>query len=394
MIKWASKAKRWIVLYFQGMMMGVADLIPGVSGGTVAFILGLHPDLLKSLKTVKPNAIKHPKTIAWFLLTAVCLGILSSLAIGAHAIYFLLNHSVYQCLLRALFMGLIIGSIFFCLKQVSSWNLKRVFSLALGIFVAFTVSYLSTRYSTEPQFDVPMIIEAPDSVLNGVSNYDHGKRLLKNVKWSRLKALYDDRFVDSDTWIFSHDFNRLLQVESCLEQSYNASLHLKLGLCGMLSIGAMILPGISGNQIMQLMGCYETIIEAITLWTSGLRHGSIFNPSFWVLFSVGIGILFGVMVTSRILIYFYKKYFLGTLSMLIGFMVGSLPNLWPFWKVTYHIQLLKDCYRVSLQRQNPVFPSITSYETGLALTMLLLGVGVLILFERKLSFKKLQMSEK
>ena len=344
MSSWSGRFKKWLVLFFQGMMMGVADLVPGVSGGTIAFILGLHPDLLKSLKTVRLSAVKRPKSIAWFLLTAVSLGILSSLALGSHAIYFLLNHSVYQCLLRALFMGLIIGSIYFCLKQITSWNTVRIFSMVFGVFVAFTVSYLSTRYSSEPKFDIPMVVEVPQSVLNEASNYDHHKQVLKNVRWSHLKALYHDDLVESGDWIFSHASNDLLQVESCLEKDYTKRFHLKLSACGMLSIGAMILPGISGNQIMQMMGCYETIIEAIALWTSGLRHGSIFNPSFWVLCSVGIGILFGVMVTSRVLIYFYKKYFLGTLSMLTGFMIGSLSNLWPFWKVTYHLRILKDHY--------------------------------------------------
>lgn len=389
-----SKVKKWILLYFQGTMMGVADLVPGVSGGTIAFILGLHPDLLKSLKTLRLSSVRHPKSVAWFLLTAIGLGILSSLIIGSHAIYFLLNHGIYQGLLRALFMGLIIGSIYFCIQQVSSWNIKRAALLLAGAMIAFTVSYISTKYSTEPQYDVPMEINAPDTVLHEAANYDYQKKLLKNVKWSNLKALYEDSFIDSDTWIFSHDYNRLLQVESCLENRPYSSFHLKLGLCGMLSIGAMILPGISGNQVMQLMGCYETIIEAIAFWTSGLKEGSFFNPSFWVLFSVGIGILVGIMLFSRVLIFFYQKYFLATLSLLIGFMIGSLPNLWPFWKVTYHIKLLKDRYHLSLQRLNPELPSLTSFETGLALTMLLLGVGIIIAFERKLAFKKLQMSEK
>lgn len=373
--------------------MGIADLVPGVSGGTIAFILGLHPDLLKSLKTVRLKAIKRPKTVAWFLLTAICLGILSSLALGSHAIYFLLNHSVYQSLLRALFMGLVIGSIYFCAKQIKSWNFVRIFSMLAGVLIAFTVSYLSTQYSTEPKYDVPMMVEVPQSVLNEASNYDHHKKILKNVRWSHLKALHHDKLIESDAWIFSHDNQGLLRVESCLSHTTNLQFHLKLALCGSISIGAMILPGISGNQIMQLMGCYETIIEAIALWTYGIKEGSIFNPSFWILFSVAIGILVGVMITSRVLMYFYKKYFLATLSTLVGFMVGSLPNLWPFWKVNYHLQLLRDHYKLSLQRISPEFPSLTSYETGLALAMITFGIGIVILFERKLAFKKLEIIE-
>lgn len=381
------------MLYFQGMIMGIADLIPGVSGGTIAFICGLHPKLLTGLKTLRLSSIKHPKKIAWLVLTSVALGMLTTLALGSHLIYHLLNHNIYQGLLRALFMGLIIGSVFYCIRQVPKWNFYQYTALTLGIFIAFSISYFCTRYSSEPLFDVPLVIEVPEKVLNEVSNYDYQKKLLKNVNWSNLRALYQDEFIDSDTWIFSHDFERFLQVESCLERNQNIAFYVKLGVCGALSIGAMILPGISGNQVMQMMGCYETIIQAITFWTGGLFKGSVFNNSFWILFSLGIGILVGIATFSRLLIYFYQKYFAITLSALIGFMIGSIPNLWPFWQVTYHISLLKDRYHLTLQRLRPEFPALTSYQTGLALTMLIMGVAIVILLERKLAFKKLEFKE-
>ncbi len=387
---WFGKAKNWIKLYLQGMAMGVADLVPGVSGGTVAFILGLHPDLLKSMKTIRPSSIRRPKNVAWFLLSAIALGMITMLALGSHVIYHLLNHNIYQCLLRSLFMGLIIGSIFFCLKQVDKWGISRIFSLLLGLFIAFSISYFCNRSTTEPLYDVPLEIKAPTAILNEASNYDHQNKLLKNVNWINLKSLYQEGFVDPDTWIFSHDYKGFLQVESCLEKNLNRSFHLKIGLCGALSIGAMILPGISGNQIMQIMGCYETIIEAIALWTGGLLQGSIINSSFWILVSLGLGIIVGIASFSRILIYFYTKYFSLTLSLLIGFMMGSITNLWPFWRVTYHISLLKDQYRLTLQRIAPEMPALTSYQTGLALTMVILGIGAVIVMERKLAFKKLQ----
>lgn len=387
-----QKIRRWTKLYFQGMVMGVADLIPGVSGGTIAFIFGLHPDLLKGLKTLRLSSVKHPKRVSWLLLTGIGFGMITSIALGSHAIYHLLNHNIYQSLLRALFMGLIIGSIFFCLKQVPRWSTPRAFAMILGIFVACSISFFCNRYTTEPLYDVPLEIQAPANVLNEASNYDHQNKLLKNVNWANLKSLYQDEFIDSDTWIFSHDYNRFLQVESCLETKTNRSFHLKMGLCGALSIGAMILPGISGNQIMQMMGCYEPIIEAITVWTGGVFKGSIINPSFWILASLAAGILLGTALFSRVLIYFYQKYFAITLCTLIGFMMGSLTNLWPFWKVTYHISLLKDRYHLALQRIAPEFPALTSYQTGLALAMVLLGIGLIIALERKLAFKNLNFS--
>lgn len=392
-MEWVSKIKNWLSLYFQGMMMGIADLIPGVSGGTVAFILGLHPDFLKSLKSIRLSALRHPKQIAWFVLTAIGFGMVTSIALGSHAIYFLLNHNIYQCLFRSLFMGLVIGSIFFCIRQIAQWNIARFLALTVGIVTAFSISHFCTRYSTEPLYDVPLEIKAPESVLHGASNYDHQNKLLKNVKWSNLKALYEDDFIDYNTMIFSHDNNSFQQVDSCLEQKHHVAYHGKLALCGALSIGAMILPGISGNQVMQLMGCYDPIIEAIAIWTGGVFKGELFNPSFWMLLWFGIGILSGIATFSRVLIYFYRRYFTTTLSALVGFMIGSLPNLWPFWSVTYHIQLLKDRYRLALQRVNPELPALTSYQTGLALAMLLIGVALIVFIERRVALKKLTFTE-
>lgn len=388
-----SSIKRWIVLYFQGMMMGIADLIPGVSGGTVAFILGLHPKLLKSLKTLRLSNLKAPGNMALPVLSAIGLGMITMIALGAHLIYFLLNHSIYESLLRALFMGLIMGSIFYCSRQVQKWDYKRLLALFIGSFVAFSMSYFCMRYSTEPLYDVPLEIEMPASVVHGVNNYDSQNKILKNVRWSNLKSMYQDQLIDSQTLIFSHDQDEFLQVENCLKQHHNRLFYVKMGSCGALSIGAMILPGISGNQVMQIMGCYDVIIESITTWTKGLLRGSIFNESFYILFWLGVGILVGITAFSRLLIFLYQKYFSTTLALLTGFMIGSLTNLWPFWKVGYDLSFVQDHYHLSLQRLQPQFPSLTSYQTGLALAMVILGVAMIVVLERKLAFKKLGFDE-
>lgn len=388
-----KRFKQWTTLYLQGMMMGVADLIPGVSGGTIAFISGLHPKLLKSLRTLKISNLKTPKKIAWPVLSAIGLGMVTTIAIGAHLIYFLLNHSIYQSLLRALFMGLIMGSVFYCSRQVAKWDFKRSLALLLGVGVAFSMSYFCMRFSSEPLYDVPVEIQMPSGVINEISNYDQKNKILRDVKWSSLKSMYQDQLIDLDTLIFSHDSEKFLQLENCLKQHHNRTFYFKMGSCGALSIGAMILPGISGNQVMQIMGCYDTIIESITTWTKGLLKGSVFNSSFYVLFSLGIGILVGIAAFSRLLIFFYQKYFKTTLALLTGFMMGSLANLWPFWKVGYHLGFVQDHYHLSLQRLQPQFPSLTSYQTGLALAMVILGVATIVLLERKLAFKKLGFDE-
>ncbi len=393
MIERLKKAKEWIILCFQGMMIGIADLIPGVSGGTIAFVLGLYPELLLSLRTLHLKAFSQPKSVAWFFLSAIVLGMLSMIVLGSHVIYFMLNNNLGQCLLRSLFMGLVVGSIFFCLKQVSSWSFLRVLGIAAGMCFAFLVTYHSHQPKKEAQYDVPLEIEAPHAILEGVSNYDTQKKLLKNVKWAGLKALYDNEFIDPDAWIYSHDYNKLLQVESCIEEPDHTFYYINLFVCGALAISAMILPGISGTQVMQIMGHYETIIQSIAIWTSGVVHGSIFNESFWILFSLGLGILVGIFTVSRLLLMCYRKYFSATLATLIGFMIGSIPTLWPFWEVSYHIQVFSDRYQLVLDRVKPLVPSLTSYQTGLALLMFWLGLALVILLERRLVFKKLQLSQ-
>ncbi len=385
--------RRWLALYVQGIVMGIADLIPGVSGGTVAFITGIHPTLLKSLKTLNFAAIKAPNKVAWFVLSAITLGILSSITLGSHAIFYLLNQSLSSCLLRALFMGLVIGSFYFCFRKITSWNVPRILCLVFGCLVALAMSYFSHGVSKEPTYDVPLKMEVPASILEQSANYEPGQKRLKAIQWSHLQALYQDQHLDADTWVFSHQFNRPLQVESCIENDQNSWAHIQLIACGALSISAMILPGISGNQVMQIMGLYEPIIEAISTWTAGALHGSWINPSFWILVSVGIGILLGVGLLSRFLTYIYQTYFLATLSLMGGFMLGSLASLWPFWETAYNLYPYRGGYRLALQRISPVIPSITSYQTGLALMALLVGFTLIVMLEKNHFSPQLQLLE-
>ncbi|MDB3927587.1 DUF368 domain-containing protein, partial [Flavobacteriaceae bacterium] len=100
---------------------------------------------------------------------------------------------------------------------------------------------------------------------------------------------------------------------------------LYLFFCGMVSITAMLLPGVSGAYILVLLGAYETML--ITL-----REISKLNSDYFLNFiSFAIGALLSVKLFSKILTWSYKNYKDNTLFCLIGFMIGSLPTLWP-WK--------------------------------------------------------------
>ncbi|HIF84646.1 MAG TPA: DUF368 domain-containing protein [Flavobacteriaceae bacterium] len=95
--------------------------------------------------------------------------------------------------------------------------------------------------------------------------------------------------------------------------------------CGMISITAMLLPGVSGAYILVLLGAYETILNT-------LKEVIKFNSDYFLnFFSFIVGAILSIKLFSKLLTWAYKKHKNHTLSCLVGFMIGSLPNLWP-WK--------------------------------------------------------------
>lgn len=362
--------------------MGVADLVPGVSGGTIAFALGIHPNLLKSLKTLRLSSIRHPRNFAWFFLSAVVFGMIVSLALGSHLIHYLLNHALYQSALRALFMGLILGSIYYCLKKILQWNIVHCLCMLVGVFIALSICFFNFNFKAQSTYDVPLVLKENVVSTNKISNYDFEKNRLTHVSLADLKSLLKDGVIDPDTWIYNNEVKRVVKADSCLEFTYNQVIDPKLIICGALAICAMLLPGISGSQIMQMFGIYEPVVEAIAVWTKQLAMGSIITPSFWLLFNVALGIVIGIAFFSRFFIFLYRKYYYATLSLLVGFMMGSLPSLWPFWSLNYKVHLNQTGYSLALERIKPQIPQLLSPQTWFVFFMLIAGVSILLFLER------------
>ena len=131
----------------RGLAMGAADIVPGVSGGTVAFITGIYPTLLHSLRSIDTHALRMllrgDFKAAWqhingqFLLLLV-LGILTSIFSMARLISWLLQH--YPEPLWAFFFGLILASTLLLLRQVSHWRWQEGAALLLGTACALMVA--------------------------------------------------------------------------------------------------------------------------------------------------------------------------------------------------------------------------------------------------------------
>ena len=144
----------YILVAFKGMAMGAADVVPGVSGGTIAFISGIYEELLTSISNINLSLIKTLKkdgfNAAWnqlngnFLLTLFS-GIFISVLSLAKAIKWLLEHK--PVLLWAFFFGLVLASIIYIGKQIKKWNIISVFLMIGAAFLAYYITTLNPLVS-------------------------------------------------------------------------------------------------------------------------------------------------------------------------------------------------------------------------------------------------------
>lgn len=129
----------------RGFTMGAADVVPGVSGGTMAFILGIYDELLESISAVDMNFIRRVLTFQWReafanfpwkFLISIALGILTAILTLANALHWALeNHPVY---IWAFFFGLIVASILVVRRRVRNWNPANILAAvaaAVGAFI-------------------------------------------------------------------------------------------------------------------------------------------------------------------------------------------------------------------------------------------------------------------
>ena len=244
----------YAMVTLKGLAMGAADVVPGVSGGTIAFISGIYEELLNSIKSIGGPALKllfRGRLVAFWkaingnFLASLVLGIAISIFSLAKGMTWLLENEPIAT--WSFFFGLIIASTLLVSRDVTRWGFGTVLSF-IGGGVA---SYLITMVS-------------PAST--------------------------------PDTWWF-------------------------VILSGAIAVCAMILPGISGAFILLLLGKYAFVMDAV----ANLRIGTI-------LLFVG-GAVTGIVLFSKFLSWLLAHHRNGTVSLLAGFMLGSLNKVWP-WKET------------------------------------------------------------
>jgi putative membrane protein len=146
--------KDFVVIGLKGMAMGAADVVPGVSGGTIAFISGIYEELLTSIsgvnfglfKTLKSEGIKAVwKQVNGSFLLSLFIGIFVSIVSLAKAIKWMLENE--SILLWSFFFGLVLASIIYIAKQIKKWNGITFILLVLGVSLAYYITTLNPLIS-------------------------------------------------------------------------------------------------------------------------------------------------------------------------------------------------------------------------------------------------------
>ncbi|MCY4532930.1 MAG: DUF368 domain-containing protein [Gammaproteobacteria bacterium] len=289
-----------------GVLMGIVEIVPGVSGGTVAFISGIYERLINGLKRFTPRLLVELKHRGfkgvWSWLDATFLLMLFgsmglSVFVFANAVsYLLVNEPIG---VRAFFFGLVLAS---------GWVIGRQIE--------------------KPDFEIGIAFSAGLAI---------GLFLVKLAP---------------------------LELEPSL---------FTLFLGGMFAVCAWILPGISGSFILLILGLYSVVLEAITTF------------DILSIVCLACGCVLGLVSFARILSHLFARFRRLTLSVLTGFMLGSLLKLWP-WSQTMSYQLNADGSAIPLveERLLPLnFEMTTGQDADIVMAALaaLSGCILVILLE-------------
>ena len=265
------KLKDYILVGVKGACMGAADVIPGVSGGTIAFIMGIYDEFVGSIAKIDSQAVRMLfkgrfrdfwKHINGSFILSLVLGIGVSVVVLAGLMQMLLTDFPIQT--WAFFFGLIVASSLFILRGISGWRLREGAFLVLGVILGAVVCTLSP-------------VNTPDAL------------------W----------------FIF---------------------LSGALAICAMVlpGISGSFILLILGKYKF-IMGTITTFVGNIgALWGASGTSADLFWESFLVLAVFGCGVIVGILGFSKFLHWLLARWHKETLITLAGFIIGSLVKIWPW----------------------------------------------------------------
>ena len=274
----------YITLFFKGIFMGIADAMPGISGGTIALLLGIYEELIDSISQLKislfSKLINKGFKSFWEKLNGNFLLVLVS-GIGISLISFVKISASFlesfPLFIWSFFLGLIFATVYVIYKLINQWHNLNFFFLIISIIFSVFLSSFSA-YDTD-----------------------------------EISLLY-------------------------------------ILFTGIIASSAMILPGISGSLILVILGVYAYLIKALD------------NLELIVIFTFISGAIIGLLGFSKILKYLFNNHRDATYTIMLGLVIGSIENVWP-WNKSFSTEL-------------------SNLNLFLSISLVILGFVIVILLEK------------
>ena len=318
-----------LFLILKGLGMGAANKVPGVSGGVVAFVAGVYEEFIYSLKKVNKTAFKllfsgrfksFYKYINGRFLSLLFFGMVVSYFSISKILDYLIKH--YELYVWSVFFGMIMGSIYYINKDFKDWNLKTYTSLAIGILLGVSISFLNPATQN-----------------------------------------------DNLWFVF---FCGIISVSGMTLPGFSGSFILIL-------LGNYVLLLIDSVNAL-----YDTFSEIITGDFSIIENNQRLRM-LKVLGVFTLGSVTGLVTFSHVLSYILKHYKNITLSAIIGFIIGSLGVVWPWKKTIFKMHeaggfLLDSRGEKVIENYKRYIPELHP-ETYAAIGFILLGIGIILALE-------------
>ena len=314
------------MLFLKGLAMGGANKIPGVSGGMIAFVLGFYEDLIFTFQRINKKAFKlllsgRFKTFIRYTNMPFLLLIMLGSMCSYFTLSLILDYFIknHEINVWSWFFGLIIGSIYYIAKGVKKWNFTSNISLIIGATIGIGISFLTPAKEN-----------------------------------------------DNLWFVF---------------------------FCGIIGVSGMTLPGLSGSFILILLGNYVLllvdsvnvfgqVISQLFMGNTAVLNDPIKVRYLKIITVFTAGSAFGLVSISHILGYVLKKWNTIVTAVIIGFITGSLGNVWPWKKTIFKTQngnfLFDKKGNKIIENYQRYIPNFELKETWIAVGFILVGILLIL----------------
>ena len=256
-----------ILLFLKSIIIGIANIIPGVSGGTLAVMLNVYDPITEKIGNFF-SVDRKTRISYFFYLLVVLVGAATGIFLFANIIKYSITN--YPRITVTVFTLLILPSIPYIVKGLDYKKKKNILAFCCGAIIMITFIFLGLKYGDKTTGAVTI-------------------QLVKGV---------------------------------CFTRGYL----LKLLFCGIIAAGAMIIPGISGSLLLMMLGEYYNVVYLISSLVSSLKERSFTILTPLIVLALGIGI--GLVAFSKGINYLLKNHREFTLFFIEGIITFSIIQMW------------------------------------------------------------------